>query len=116
MTTNSEQERRQAERVQTDLKARWEGVLAASRGSVVDISVTGCFVLTNDDVQTGELIRLEITTPTGRDIYLWGEVVYQISEMGFALRFTGGDDVEQKMLLACLEYLRESRAEAVPAR
>ena len=105
-------ERRRAERFQTDLAARWEGMLAASRGSVVDLSDTGCFVLTNDDVRPGELIRLEIRTPTGRDIYLWGEVVYQIAEMGFALRFTGGDATERKMLAACLDYLREGETVA----
>ena len=110
--TNVVVERRRAERVHTDLDARWEGVLAASRGSVVDISSSGCFVLTNDDVQPKELIRLEIKMPTGRDICLWGEVVYQIAEMGFALRFTGGDATEQKMLTACLDYLREGETEA----
>ena len=104
-------ERRQAERFQTDLPARWEGVLAASRGSVVDISTTGCFVLTSDDVRPGELIGLEIRTPTGRVIYLWGEVVYQVAEMGFALRFTGGGETERKMLAACLDYLREGLVE-----
>ena len=110
--TNVVDERRRAERVHTDLDARWEGVLAASRGSVVDLSCSGCFVLTNDDVQPRELIRLEIKMPTGRDIYLWGEVVYQIAEMGFALRFTGSDETEHRMLAACLDYLRESKAEA----
>jgi hypothetical protein len=58
------------------------------------------------------LIRLEITTPTGRRLYLWGEVVYRINEMGFALSFTGGDETEQRMLAACLDYLRETHAEA----
>ena len=110
--TNTFDERRRAERVRTDLAARWEGVLAASRGSVVDISSSGCFVLTNDDVQPKELIRLEIKMPTGRDIYLWGEVVYQIAEMGFALSFTGCDETERRMLAACIDYLRESKAEA----
>lgn len=105
-------ERRLAERFQTDLPARWEGVLAASRGSVVDISCAGCFVLTNDDVQPGELIRVEIETPTGRRLQLWGEVVYQIPEMGFSLRFTGTEATEQRMLAACLDYLRDGQAEA----
>jgi len=110
-TADKTDDRRGADRVQTDLASHWEGVFASSRGSVVDLSLTGCFVLTNDDdVQTGELIRLEVRTPTGRDIYLWGEVVYRISEMGFALRFTGGDETEQKMLAACIDYLREAEA------
>jgi hypothetical protein len=46
-------------------------------------------------VTTGELIRIEIESPHGRSVRLWGEVVYQFPEMGFALRFTGSDEDDQ---------------------
>ena len=84
-------ERRRAERVKVALDAHWEGVLAQCSGTVVDLSVTGCFILTPDQVRTKELIRVEMVSPTGGLLYLWGEVVYQVHEMGFALRFTGSD-------------------------
>ncbi|MCA1593902.1 MAG: PilZ domain-containing protein [Acidobacteria bacterium] len=102
-------ERRISERVQSKLEARWEGVLTSRTGTVVDVSTTGCFILTQDDVQPGELVRLEIKLQGEQRIYLWGEVVYRIEEMGFALRFTGTEESEQRMLERLLEYLLENR-------
>ena len=101
-------DRREAERFQVKLNARWEGVLAQRTGTVVDISSTGCFLLTRDDVTPKELIRVEIQLPTERWIYLWAEVVYQLSEIGFALRFTGSTETEQAMLNLLLDMLAES--------
>jgi hypothetical protein len=101
-------ERREKERVRADLEAHWEGVLTRRDGRVVDISASGCFILTDDDVRVEELIRLEIYLPTGRRIYLWGEVVYKVEEMGFALRFTGSDETELQMLSVLIDYARGS--------
>jgi hypothetical protein len=81
-------ERRRAERAKVNLDAHWEGVLAQCAGVVVDISLTGCFVLTSDLVKTNELVRLEIRLPEGERLYVWGEVVYQMSEIGFGVCFT----------------------------
>lgn len=103
------QERRKSDRFQTDLEARWEGVLTRREGKIIDISSTGCFLLTADEVQRGELIRLEILSPEGPWLYLWGEVVYQVSEMGFAVHFTGTTDSEQATLEGLLEYVSARR-------
>jgi hypothetical protein len=105
------EERRASERVRADLPARWEGVLAGREGRVSDLSTNGCFVVTRADVQPQELIRLEIETETGRRLYLWGEVVYRMEEIGFALRFTGTEGPEQQMLEALIEFIRSRDAE-----
>jgi hypothetical protein len=102
-------ERRRADRFQTDLEARWEGVLTRREAKVVDLSATGCFLLTADEVMRSELIRIEILSPEGPWVYLWGEVVYQVSEMGFAVRFTGATDDEQATLKDLLAYLSARR-------
>ena len=102
-------EKREAERVQVSLDARWEGVLAQCGGTVVDLSRTGCFILTSDLAAQEELIRLEVELPTGGVIYLWGEVVYKISEMGFGIRFTGVAEAERAMLELLIEYARGAR-------
>jgi hypothetical protein len=104
-------ERRIAERVRVHLNARWEGVLARREGVISDISATGCFILTSDEVERGELVRLEIETPTEGWIYLWGEVVYLIEEMGFAVRFTGASESEQTMLALLIDYYRPEESE-----
>ena len=108
-------ERRRAERVQVSIDARWEGVAAQCAGTIVDLSVSGCFILTSDLVAEDELIRLEISTPTGGSIYLWGEVVYKLAEMGFALRFTGMADAEREMLALLLDYVRFNEATTTAA-
>ena len=102
-------ERRETERFRGDLTARWEGVLARQNGTLVDISLSGCFILTQDDVRPHELVRLEIDAPANRVIYLWGEVVYKMSEMGFAVRFTGADVAEKETLRRLVDYLRGTR-------
>ena len=92
--------------MQVTMDARWEGVVAQRAGTVADLSTSGCFILTSDLVDEAELIRLEIQTPRGDTFSLWGEVVYKLPEMGFALRFTGAGDAERKMLALLLEYAR----------
>jgi hypothetical protein len=80
------QERRAAERLRIDLNARWEALRTEGRGAVCDLSSLGCFVLTSTGVRQGEVIRLDINFPE-ETATLWGQVVYTVAEMGFALRF-----------------------------
>ena len=80
-------ERRRSPRYRVNLKARWEGLLTQGKGTVSDLSITGCFVLSGGETKTGELVRLEIYFPQEM-ASLWGEVVYTIAELGFAVQFT----------------------------
>jgi hypothetical protein len=80
----SSAERRRAERVKANIKVSWEGVLEQKEGTIVDLSINGCFILTAHLVETGELIRLEMEN----SLVIWGQVIYQIEEMGFALKFS----------------------------
>ena len=91
-------ERRKADRVKVTLAVTWEGLMVILKGEIVDLSMTGCFILTDDKVTLGELVRLEIQQPVSGHLYLWAEVVYQMSEIGFGVRFTGGDEQEMKRL------------------
>ena len=102
-------DRRQAERVKVSLEARWEGLLAQCGGLIVDLSKTGCFILTSDRVTDDELVRLEIPLPAGGAMHLWGEVVYRVPEMGFALRFAETTQAESDMLELMIEHIRAGR-------
>jgi hypothetical protein len=92
-------ERRKAERVKVNIKAHWEGVLEQKEGTVVDLSINGCFILTAHLVETGELIRLEMEN----SLILWGEVIYQVEEMGFGLRFTAAIGEEGQQLAKLIQ-------------
>src|SRR5712671_2534562 len=91
------QERRATERRRLNLNARWEALRTEGRGAVCDLSTMGCFVLTGAEVKQGELIRLEVHFPE-ETIPLWGQVVYTVQEIGFALRFVFAAEAEKDLL------------------
>jgi PilZ domain len=100
------QERRAAERLRIDLNARWEALRTQGRGAVCDLSALGCFVLTTAEVNPGELIRLEVNFPQEVGS-LWGQVVYVVAEMGFALRFAITDEAERGSLARLIESMNQ---------
>ena len=79
-------ERREVERYKVNLRVRWEGQRAAREGTVTDISPAGCFVLTDDLVDRGDLVKIELLLPAGV-ITLAGHVIYTAEEIGFGVRF-----------------------------
>ena len=78
--------------------------MTQGRGAVSDLSSTGCFVLSGGQVSSGEFIRLQITFPL-EVATVWGQIVYSIAEVGFALRFTFGNEEEQRALGRSIEGL-----------
>ena len=91
------QERRRAERIRVNFKARWEGAWARREGHITDLSAVGCFILTPDLVKPGEPVKLEIQLPKG-EIKIEGQVVYKIEEMGFSIEFTAASAEDRKRL------------------
>lgn len=69
-------------------------------GNVTSLSRSGAFVLTGGKVEPKELVRLEITIPdeSKEPLSVWGEVVDEAYEIGFAVRFNALDDQEQDRL------------------
>ena len=100
------QERRHAERFRLNLHARWESLIAAGRGTICDLSESGCFILSGRRVKTGELIRLAIEFPDHL-VFAWGDVVYAVPEMGFALRFVFHEENDRRALQNLIAKLRE---------
>ena len=92
-------ERRLAQRIKVNIRARWEGSRTRRDGTVTDISIAGCFVLTEDlGVEKRELVKIELLMPGGV-ITLWGHVIYKADEIGFGVRFASNiPEVERKRL------------------
>ena len=109
------QERRQAERIRLSLPARWQSLLTQDRGSVCDLSASGCFVLTAGEVKAAELVRLEMDFGS-HPVFAWGKVVYRVAEIGFALRFVFSEENEQRALMKLIEKLQESKGLVEVAR
>jgi hypothetical protein len=105
-----EKERRAAPRARVNLPARWEGVSSRENATVTDISRNGCFVLTGGKVELKELVWLEISLPNQQTVQFWTEVVYDASEIGFALRFNSCSAEDAAMLAKFLEGVFQSQS------
>jgi hypothetical protein len=91
------EERRKATRLRTNISVRWETLKTQGRGAVCDLSSSGCFVLTGGEVVPRELTRMDLSLPD-EVMTFWGNVVYGISEMGFAVRFVFGSEADKESL------------------
>ncbi|HWS89937.1 MAG TPA: PilZ domain-containing protein [Pyrinomonadaceae bacterium] len=100
-------ERRLTQRIQVNIRARWQGERTRREGTVTDISTAGCFVLTEDmGVEKRELVKLELLLPGGV-ITLWGQVIYKADEIGFGIRFAPNIPDEERRRL---EFLVKAEA------
>jgi len=66
--------------------------------TVTSISMNGCFVLSGGHVELRELIRLEISLSDDVQIFPWGVIVEQATEIGFAVKFSSLDGEDGKRL------------------
>ena len=98
------QEQRAAPRFRVDLNAHWETLKSQGRGAVSDLSAGGCFVLSGGQVKAGELTRLQITS-ADQVVVAWGQVIYAIAEMGFAVRFVFERDQDRNPLIRLISKL-----------
>jgi hypothetical protein len=79
-------ERREVARYKVNLPVRWEGRRATRAGTITDISTGGCFILTDDLIDRGDPVKIELLLPAGV-LTLWGQVIYTAEEIGFGVRF-----------------------------
>ena len=107
-------ERRKAKRFKVNLPAHWAGARARERGTVSDLSITGCFVLTAGQTVPGEPVSLVMQLPGDVLVRLVGEVVYYHEEIGFAVRFTEGEAADKRQLAGFLKR-RQAEESAAPS-
>jgi hypothetical protein len=97
------EERRSAKRLRTNINVRWESLKTEGGGQVCDLSASGCFVLSGGELNQGELIQMRLLLDD-EIVSLWAQVIYAVSEMGFAARFVLTDD-DSKHLSMFLDRL-----------
>ena len=66
-------DRRSAERIATNLTAKWGGLAGDHEGRIESLSLRGCFVNTTGRVDVGEIVGVEIRLPSGEWLQLRGE-------------------------------------------
>lgn len=106
------EERRRAPRFQVNVEMRWESASRQNKGTISDISTSGCFVLTAPEVAVKELIKVGIPLPGGKAVTLSGETVYTVEEIGFAMRFVELGKREQQFLQRLVNSARKKLAQS----
>lgn len=92
-------ERRSAERAQVSFDVMWDGDKGRNKGEVIDISISGCFVLSGGTYKEKELIKLDILLPvSGQIISVWGMVANTFPEMGFGIKFTYINEADETLV------------------
>jgi hypothetical protein len=100
-------ERREATRYTVEIDVEWEGSIGRKRGTISDISMNGCFVLSSGEVEDRELVKIILFLSGGERAEFWGEVVNHIYDIGFAMRFTGMNKEQKEFLEKFLLALKK---------
>jgi hypothetical protein len=103
----SGRERRAIQRYNANIDIEWEGLVGRKAGTISDMSVVGCFVLSSGEVEDGENVKIFFPLTDGRKIQLWGEVTNHAYEIGFAIRFIELSEAQKDFLEVFVETLRE---------
>lgn len=100
-------ERRTIERFRINIDIEWEGLAGRQKGTIGDISISGCFILCSGEVEDGERIKIFFPLTTGSKIPLWGEVANHVNEIGFAIRFIALTETQKDFLEVFVDTLRD---------
>ncbi len=104
-------ERRRAERVRVNLDVVFAERERQHRGTISDISVSGCFILAPVAATPAELITVLIQLPSNKTVKLTGRVVYNTAEIGFAIHFVELPDKVLRFLQKLVERFRQPQAQ-----
>lgn len=96
-------ERRKYKRVVVSFEVKFFGTQNYG-ARVSDISLGGCYVETIAYVAVGEVLTLEIETPTGYWLKLRGKVKYVHPNVGFGVSFLQLSKDETDVLESIIEY------------
>jgi hypothetical protein len=100
-------DRRANERFKVNIDIDWEGFNGEKKGTISDISVSGCFVLCSGEVEDGDYIKIWFPLTNGNKIEFWGEVVNHVFEIGFGVSFIKLTEAQQEFLEVFVDTLRD---------
>ena len=80
-------ERRSSNRYSLELDVEWESAAGRLPGTVSDVSIDGCFVLSSGDVTDGDRVKLFVPLADGMKVQFEGKVANHVYEIGFGVRF-----------------------------
>jgi hypothetical protein len=97
-------ERRSINRYAIDVSVEWEGASAVrNSGSLSDISLEGCFVLSSGEVKENDQVRIFIPLGDGMKVQFAGTVANYVFEIGFGVKFEPLSAAQKELLMNLLK-------------
>ena len=95
----SGQERRATNRYSVELEVEWEGPAGRIAGSISDVSLDGCFVLSSGDIEDGETVKIFVPLADGMKVQFDGRVANHVYEIGFGVKFATLSASQRELLV-----------------
>lgn len=80
-------DRRGANRYQININVEWEIDGTRRPGTLSDVSLDGCFVLSSGEVEDGDTVRIFIPLADGMKVQFGGRIANHVFEIGFGVKF-----------------------------
>jgi hypothetical protein len=80
-------ERRASNRYPVAIEIEWQGAHGRQPGTVSDVSLDGCFVLSSGDIEDGDPVKVFVPLADGMKVQFDGKVANHVYEIGFGVRF-----------------------------
>ena len=100
-------ERRRVERFAVNIDVEWTSAAGRKNGTISDISVEGCFVLSSGEVADGEAVRIFLPLTGGMKAQFYGEVANHVFEIGFAAKFVNLSAAQKDFLDKFVDTLKK---------
>ena len=96
-------DRRRSDRHRVSIEVEWENAQERRKGTLSDLSMSGCFLLSGGDVNDGEAVTIHFPTANKKKMNVSGEIVNHVFEVGFAIRFRKLEDSQIVFLHRLIE-------------
>jgi hypothetical protein len=98
-------DRRRSDRHGVSMEIEWENAEGKRPGTLNDISMTGCFLLSGGDVDDGDAVKIYFPTTDGKTVNVGAEIVNHVFEVGFAVKFLDLSDSQIVFLHRLMEQI-----------
>ncbi|MFM9904172.1 MAG: PilZ domain-containing protein [Pyrinomonadaceae bacterium] len=93
-------ERRATNRYQVEVDIEWEGSVKRSPGTISDVSLDGCFVLSSGDVNDGDHVKIFVPLADGMKVQFDAKVANHVFEIGFGVKFEPLSAAQREILVS----------------
>ncbi len=99
-------DRRENDRHGVSIDIQWENLAGRRPGTINDLSVSGCFLLSGGEIEDGDNIKIYFPAHGGDQMQVWGRIVNHVFEVGFAVRFVNLTDQQTAFLTNLVDKIR----------